>query len=724
LRISLKIKINLLILLGLLFLSVVSFIAIQKLLQKEYKEFAQKKIHNGFEYFSSEMQKSENRLIDIVLNISNHTDIISSVNMVSNYQNIDQYQPIIFDEEKKSIINNLYEHLKIEEISFLGIYDKYGEPLVIFDKKRDDYYIISYKNSKTIAKSMENGWHKSDLISKDKLTQIKFSNYLNIGYKLYEDLEIGFDIVATRPIKKVYRDGTSQIVGYIKAVQTNTPEFLDRIVNSKDMEFYIFSDAHLESLGLSPKDLGSIELKDSSLEDIDKFWVENDKYFLHSHHINSLNNKRINFIFAYSKDAYTEKISSILFTLMIIFIIVSTCSMIFLSLLIKKNLSEPLDQLLSGIEYIKSGKFKDGIKIETKDELSNLADSFNEMSKTINSRENELVKNYEETLLTFVDLIEQRDSYTKGHTTRVATYCKMIATEMGYSKDDVDKIYKAGILHDMGKITTPDSILLKPGKLSNLEYKIMKEHVNDGCTILRQINPYKELVEIIEQHHERYDGKGYPKGLKNDQIHPLARIMIVADAFDAMTTSRIYKPRMCLSDAVDELQKCMGSQFDPDVVSVAAKVLKNIDINEMIDQSPKTIIEEQRMSYFYKDQLTTLYNRDYLESILSDNLISKDDYKYSKILYLRGLSNYNNIMSWKDGDILLINFANYLHKIAGDSLIFRINGDNFLVLSKERKLNITKDLVNLESPTKDTSVNVDIESYNSREDIKNKFNIR
>ena len=117
------------------------------------------------------------------------------------------------------------------------------------------------------------------------------------------------------------------------------------------------------------------------------------------------------------------------------------------------------------------------------------------------------------------------------------------------------KIYQAGILHDIGKIATPDVILLNPQILNKLEYKLIQEHVKVGYRLLVNIPMFQDLAEIIHSHHERYNGTGYPRGLKGDEINPLARIMIVADAFDAMTTNRIYKGRKNLTEALDELIK-------------------------------------------------------------------------------------------------------------------------------------------------------------------------
>lgn len=139
--------------------------------------------------------------------------------------------------------------------------------------------------------------------------------------------------------------------------------------------------------------------------------------------------------------------------------------------------------------------------------------------------------NYDKTLYLIVDMIEQRDTYTAGHSKRVALYCKMIAKEMDYSEEDCELIYQAGILHDVGKIATPDAVLLNPKSLNNIEYKLIQEHVEVSYKLLKEVPMFKPFAEVVYSHHERYDGKGYPRGLKDDDILPLSRIMIVADAF-------------------------------------------------------------------------------------------------------------------------------------------------------------------------------------------------
>jgi putative nucleotidyltransferase with HDIG domain len=228
----------------------------------------------------------------------------------------------------------------------------------------------------------------------------------------------------------------------------------------------------------------------------------------------------------------------------------------------------------------------------------------------------ERTANYEETIFTFVNMIEQRDTYTAGHTERVAGYCQKIARAMGLADSETAKLYKAAILHDIGKIATPDSVLLKPGKLNSLDYDLIKLHATAGYEMLSNIEMYTELAKIILYHHERHDGRGYPAGLAGNDIPALSRILILADAFDAMTTNRIYKPRKKINDALAELESLSGSQFHPEVVAAAIKALKGTVSPVADTQTPITDIEKKRFSYFFNDKITGLLNEEYLKIFL------------------------------------------------------------------------------------------------------------
>lgn len=352
-----------------------------------------------------------------------------------------------------------------------------------------------------------------------------------------------------------------------------------------------------------------------------------------------------------------------------------------------------------------ANNFRKNLEIIVQERTQELKASIENERKT---QEYQIV-NYEKTILSFIEMVERRDTYTAGHSQRVAEYSKLIAQDMGYSKDDITKLYQASMLHDIGKIATPDSVLLKPGKLNELEYTLIKEHVSTSFNLLKNIPMYEELAHIIHFHHEKFDGTGYPHGAKGDEIPALSRIMIVADAFDAMTTNRIYKGRMSLEDALEELKNFTEIQFHPEVVESALKVLKDVKIDGNINQLPSNKLEEERFAYFFKDLLTDLYSKSYLEFILIKN---KEDnlYKYVTGIFIGNFTNFNLKYGWQHGDKLLSDIATELKQSFNDSLVFRIHGDDFLILSKETlHVDITK-LHQLDI-LKDTDVTIELKEF-------------
>ncbi len=298
----------------------------------------------------------------------------------------------------------------------------------------------------------------------------------------------------------------------------------------------------------------------------------------------------------------------------------------------------------------------------------------------------EQLVNYEETILAFVDMIEQRDAYTAGHTIRVAQYARKIAEHLNIDEEMISKIEKAAILHDIGKIATPDTILLKPGKLSLLEYNLIKNHVDAGYKMLSKVKMYSELAEIMKYHHEHYDGTGYPYGYKGDEVPFPSQILVVADAFDAMTTNRIYKPRLSTDDAISELIKNSGTQFNPDIIDSAKVCLRDITI-EQTSQLPKSDLEKQRFSYFFNDNLTGIYNEAYLNLVINQI----ETIKYVTIIKLHNFNDFNKKYSWKQGNDVLVYIVDELKNHFPHSKIFRFEGDDFLILSDEYiKLDLNK----------------------------------
>lgn len=212
------------------------------------------------------------------------------------------------------------------------------------------------------------------------------------------------------------------------------------------------------------------------------------------------------------------------------------------------------------------------------------------------SRANELAaeKSHEqsiETIESLVRAVDAKDSYTNGHSVRVATYTKQISKLLGYTDDQADTMYYTALLHDVGKIGVDDAILRKPGKLTDEEFAAIKAHTVIGAQILSRITSMPDLQYGALYHHERWDGKGYPKGLKGEEIPEAARIIAVADAYDAMTSNRSYRNALSQARVRDEIANGIGRQFWP---PAARAMLKMIDQDTNYEMRQK--VEEQTAS--------------------------------------------------------------------------------------------------------------------------------
>lgn len=171
-----------------------------------------------------------------------------------------------------------------------------------------------------------------------------------------------------------------------------------------------------------------------------------------------------------------------------------------------------------------------------------------------------------ETLYSLANLIDAKDHYTNGHSLRVAAYARGMAKTLGLSEADTEQIFLAGLIHDVGKIGIPEAILCKPGKLDDAEFRIIQSHSAIGGEILHGIKEFPSFQQVARNHHERYDGKGYPDALAGEDIPYFARIVTVADCFDAMTSDRSYRSALDDEVALQELRSGSGTQFDPELV--------------------------------------------------------------------------------------------------------------------------------------------------------------
>ncbi len=185
-----------------------------------------------------------------------------------------------------------------------------------------------------------------------------------------------------------------------------------------------------------------------------------------------------------------------------------------------------------------------------------------------------------ETILAIARTVDAKDSMTSRHSQRVSDYSVMIAAVLGFTPDEQENLRKAALLHDIGKIGIPDSILNKPARLTDSEYAVMKTHVTRGAEILKDFTIIEHVVEGARFHHERYDGKGYPDGLRGEEIPLYGRIIAVADAFDAMTANRVYRKKLDFAKVLDELRGGRGTQFDPGLLDILLGLIESGKISE------------------------------------------------------------------------------------------------------------------------------------------------
>ncbi len=285
---------------------------------------------------------------------------------------------------------------------------------------------------------------------------------------------------------------------------------------------------------------------------------------------------------------------------------------------------------------------------------------------------------------------EIRDAYTQGHSQRVAYYAYLLANALQLEEDVCRDIYIAGLLHDVGKIGIPDTVLLKPGQLDSEEFGLIKLHSTISGKIVETIPKYNYLSKIVSSHHENYDGSGYPLGLKEDEIPLEARLLAIADVFDALTTRRVYRASLSFNKSMDILTRQQG-KFDPHFLDIFTNIIKKHGIaKEEIKSIKFDKLEELRNNFFFTDSLTKAFNRGGLLAILRKS----SDYGYKVILFfinIRHFKEYNHQYGLKKGDSLLVETAQLFqnsfstqktmnepkHK---DTYFARIRADKFALL--------------------------------------------
>jgi putative nucleotidyltransferase with HDIG domain len=249
-----------------------------------------------------------------------------------------------------------------------------------------------------------------------------------------------------------------------------------------------------------------------------------------------------------------------------------------------RQLATPLQTLTESSRAIARGDFSQRVQVKSRTEIGELANTFNSMTSDLERFVLDLKRAAEENRTLFLSSIQmlagavdEKDPYTRGHSDRVTRYSVLIAKELGLPEEEIEKIRISAQLHDVGKIGIEDRILKKPGALTPDEYEIMKTHTTKGAAILRPVEMLKEMIPGIELHHESLDGRGYPHGLKGEEIPLTPRIIMVADCFDAMTTNRPYQAAMDPEYVVRIINSLVNTKFDPRVVAALTTVFERGD---------------------------------------------------------------------------------------------------------------------------------------------------
>ncbi len=250
------------------------------------------------------------------------------------------------------------------------------------------------------------------------------------------------------------------------------------------------------------------------------------------------------------------------------------------TLMLSTFITTPVKKLSSGVNELADGEEFHAIPVRGNDELAELTGNFNRMAETILRQKDrlsryagELEDAYIATVRVLAASIDARDPHTLGHSTRVSSLACSLGKRFGFSPEEISHLEKACLFHDVGKIRTPDDILLKERKLSPREIGVMRRHPEDGADILRMAPSLHRYIPVVRYHHEWYNGKGYPEGIRDSQIPIHAQVIAIADAYDAMTSTRPYRKALSTDEAVEEILRYRGTQFAPELTDVFVRMM-------------------------------------------------------------------------------------------------------------------------------------------------------
>lgn len=330
----------------------------------------------------------------------------------------------------------------------------------------------------------------------------------------------------------------------------------------------------------------------------------------------------------------------------------------------------------------------------------------NKQKKEMDKHREQLEEISLQLMQTLSTTIEAKDEYTRGHSYRVAEYSALIARELNWDEDEIRNLKNAAYLHDIGKIGIPDNILNKPVKLTDEELGVIKEHTVIGAEILKNITLIDHVKEVARSHHERYDGRGYPDGLKGEEIPLYARIITVADSFDAMKSRRIYRSPLDDQVVYNEIFQNRGTQFDPELADIFLKLLDEERVitekeRELFDEDGTGLNMESEIEKFISSVMTTIKTQENIEGfdfltglpmrnrgeMLAAQFMQQDD-GYLVFLDMDNLKKMNDLYGHKAGDRALKLLGSLLMEYTRHAVVCRLGGDEFLMfvpkVSKER----------------------------------------
>ena len=318
-------------------------------------------------------------------------------------------------------------------------------------------------------------------------------------------------------------------------------------------------------------------------------------------------------------------------------------------------------------------------------------------AKEIEKNKQQIEKMSLQMMQTLSTTIEAKDEYTRGHSYRVAEYAALIAKELGWSQKDIIDLKHAAHLHDIGKIGIPDSVLNKPTQLTEDEDNLLKKHTIIGAEILRDVTLIPHVIEVTRNHHEHYDGSGYPDGLAGTDIPIQARIIAIADCYDAMNSRRIYRNALSQDAIYEEIRKNRGIQFDPEIADIFLKLLSENripDLNAFSENAVSSSLpdDQRTISKFISDVVITIKAQEYAKNYdllttlpmrnLGERLTAELMQKSSGCLVFLDMDNLkkiNDIHGHKAGDRALKLLGNLLSHYSDEGVACRLGGDEFLL---------------------------------------------